>query len=165
MSNSLPFVAQQESTARHSQRLLDSFQHWTGRSLIEVAGSPLEIARTLFEAPFVVVSHGTEANPIFNYGNRKALELWALSWEDFTQMPSRQSAEPSELPDRQRLLDAVAQKGFSDGHSGVRISTTGCRFLLEETLIWNVLDERGEYIGQAATFSQWHFLSSVGSPK
>ncbi len=36
-----------------------------------------------------MVSHGTESDPIFNYGNRKALELWELSWDDFIEMPSK----------------------------------------------------------------------------
>jgi hypothetical protein len=40
--------------------------------------APSDVAQFLFEAPFVVVSHGIEANPILNYGNKKALTLWEL---------------------------------------------------------------------------------------
>ena len=61
--------------------------------MLDVNGSPLETAKALFEASFVLASHGTELDPIFNYGNRKALELWELSWEEFTRIPSRRSAE------------------------------------------------------------------------
>jgi hypothetical protein len=75
MTSDRLFPWQQQAIINHSQRLLHSFQHWTGRSLLDVNGSPVEIAQALFEAPFVLVSHGTEPDPIFNYGNRRALEL------------------------------------------------------------------------------------------
>ncbi|MDQ6733057.1 MAG: MEKHLA domain-containing protein, partial [Nitrospirota bacterium] len=41
---------------------------------------------------------------------------------------------------------------------GVRISKTGRRFLVEQALVWNVLDVDGKMVGQAATFSQWKRL-------
>jgi hypothetical protein len=90
--NTFVLFWQQETIIRHTQRLLYSFEYWT-RTLLDVAGSTTEIAQTVFEAPFVIVSHGTQADPIFNYGNRRALELWEISWEDFTQIPSRNTAE------------------------------------------------------------------------
>jgi hypothetical protein len=73
MTSILEFPWQQEAIIRHSQRLMYSFQYWTGKSLLHISGTPKEIAQGLFEAPFVLVSHGIEADPIFNYGNRKAL--------------------------------------------------------------------------------------------
>lgn len=81
MTSIIEFTWQQEAMIRHSQRLVNSFHHWTGNSLLDVNGLPQEIAQVLFEAPFVLVSHGTESDPIFNYGNRKALELCEFSWE------------------------------------------------------------------------------------
>jgi len=41
----------------------------------------------------------------------------------------------------------------------VRIASTGRRFLVENALIWNVVDEKGQRVGQAATFSQWTWLT------
>ncbi len=58
------------------QLLLDSFRRWTGCELLERAGTAEDQARALFAAPFVVVSHGTEDDPILNYGNQAALDLW-----------------------------------------------------------------------------------------
>lgn len=150
------FPWQQQAIISHSQRLLHSFQHWTGRSLFEVNGSPVEIAQALFEAPFVLVSHGTEPDPIFNYGNRRALELWEFSWEDFTQMPSRKCVEPVTQEERDRLLAAAATKGYIDHYSGVRISSTGKRFQIEDVILWNVLDEQNQRCGQAAVFSKYY---------
>ncbi len=55
MTSDRLFAWQQQAIISHSQRLLHSFQHWTGRSLSEVNGSAVEIAQALFEAPFVLV--------------------------------------------------------------------------------------------------------------
>ncbi len=91
---------QQSDVLKHVQRLLRSFHHWTGRSLLDAEGTPADTAQKLFEAPFVIVSHGTQPDPILNYGNRKALELWEMNWEQFTQTPSRCTAEPIERQER-----------------------------------------------------------------
>ncbi len=155
MSSDIQLPWQQETIIRHSQILLKSFQHWTGNSLLDFSGSPIEVAQALFEIPFPVLSHGTESDPIYNYGNRKALEFWEMTWEQFTQMPSRYSAEPMEREERSRLLNQVTTKGYLDNYQGVRISRTGKRYMISEVTVWNLLDKENEYCGQAATFSQW----------
>ena len=157
MTSDRLFPWQQQAIISHSQRLLHSFQHWTGRSLLDVNGSSVEIAQALFEAPFVLVSHGTEPDPIFNYGNRKALELWQFSWDDFTQMPSRKCVEPVIQEERDRLLAEAATKGFSY-FSGIRITSTGQRFQIEDGILWNVLDEQRR-CGQAAVYSKCKFIT------
>ncbi|MFM6630604.1 MAG: MEKHLA domain-containing protein, partial [Microcystis panniformis] len=53
-----------------------------GRSLLRQIGTGKEQSKMLFYAPFVLVSHGTQTNPIFNYGNRTALDLWGLTWPE-----------------------------------------------------------------------------------
>jgi hypothetical protein len=159
MSSTLQFPWQQEAVIRHSQRLLYSFQHWTGRSLLDASGSLAEIAQQLFEAPFVLVSHGMELDPIFNYGNQRALELWELDWEQFTQMPSRKTAEQVVQEERDRLLAEAATKGFVTNYVGVRTSSTGKRFYIEDTILWNVLDEQNQRCGQAAVFSKYTFIT------
>ena len=127
-----------------------------GRSLLDVNGSSVEIAQALFEAPFVLVSHGIQPDPIFNYGNRRGLELWEFSWEDFTQMPSRKCVEPVTQQERDRLLAAAASKGYIDNYAGIRISSTGKRFQIEDVILWNVLDEQNQRCGQAAVFSSYY---------
>lgn len=139
-------------------QLLQSFKHWTGRDLLAAADSSSRLAEQLFHAPFVVVSHGRETDPILNYGNQTALALWEMPWETFTRTPSRLTAEPVSREARARLLAEVSQKGFIDNYKGVRISRTGRRFLIEGALVWNLLDEQEEYCGQAATFWRWRYL-------
>ena len=123
--------------------------------MIVRCGSIEDQAEALFAAPFVVVSHGTEPDPILNYGNRAALDLWEMPWERLTRMPSRETAEPVNQEERASMLRLVEQQGYYDRYRGVRISATGRRFLVEEALVWTVVDERGGRIGQAATFSRW----------
>ena len=79
---------------RNSQFLLDSFVRCIGRELIDRSGPPAVQAERLNRAPFVVVSHGTEPDPVLNYGNALALTLWEMTWEELTQTPSRLTAEP-----------------------------------------------------------------------
>jgi hypothetical protein len=142
----------------HTRRLADSFKTWTGRDLLPGNFSAIELAEKLFNAPFVVVSHGTQADPILNYGNRAALVLWEMSWDDFTRTPSRLTAEAPNREERAKLLEAVTRNGFSDNYSGVRISKSGRRFEIFRATVWNLTSETGERCGQAATFSEWKFI-------
>ena len=142
-----------------SQLLLDSYRHWIGKDLIERTPNAKQQARLLFEASFVVVSHGAEPDPILNYGNQTALDLWELSWDQFIKTPSRLTAEPDDRAERGSMLERAKLNGYFDGYRGVRISSTGRRFLVEQALIWNVIDPAGSPIGQAATFSQWSNVS------
>ena len=138
-----------------SQCLLDSFSRWTGRDLLARTGSPEDQARALFTAPCVVVSHGAEADPILNYGNQAALDLWEMTWEQLTNTPSRLTAEPMNRDERARMLALAATQGYFTGYRGVRVSATGKRFLVEDATVWNVIDASGIRIGQAATFARW----------
>ncbi|MBD0316702.1 MAG: MEKHLA domain-containing protein [Nitrospiraceae bacterium] len=140
------------------QVLLNSYHRWANRDLVERAGSPEAQAHRLFTAPFVVVSHGIETDPILNYGNRAALDLWEASWEQFRTIPSRLTAEPGNRLERERMLALASERGFIEDYRGVRISRNGRRFLVEHALVWNVIDGRHIRLGQAATFSYWTFL-------
>lgn len=142
-----------------SQLLLDSYCHWTGTELIERAVGLKQQARALFEASFVVVSHGGESDPLLNYGNQTALDLWELSWDQFIKMPSRLTAEADNRAERGKMLERAKLNGYFGGYRGVRISSTGRRFLVEQAVIWNVIDFAGSPIGQAATFSRWSNMS------
>ena len=91
----------------HTRRLIESYRRWTGRDLVDPELSPVGQARALYEAPFVAASHGTEADPVFNYANRAALTLFETTWADFTSMPSRLSAEPVAREERAQLWGRV----------------------------------------------------------
>jgi len=136
-----------------------SLKHWTGRELLPGVTSAIELAQKVFEAPFVLVSHGVEADPVLNYGNRAALALWEMSWEELTRLPSRLTAEAPNREERARLLEIVTRRGFIDDYSGVRISKSGRRFRIARATVWNLLTEDGQPCGQAAMFDRWNYLS------
>lgn len=138
-----------------AQLILESHERLVGRPLVAASGSLIERARALYEAQAVVLAHGLGSDPIFDYGNRRAQELFELSWCELVALPSRLSAEPVERAERQRLLDAVAARGYIDDYSGVRVSRSGRRFRIENATVWNLLDAAGERHGQAATFADW----------
>jgi hypothetical protein len=142
----------------HVECLARSLKQFAGRELISgLTGT--ELARAVAAAPFVVVSHGTQTDPILNYGNRAALKLWEMDWDEFTRTPSRLTAEAPERTERERLLSTVSQRGFIDDYSGIRISKSGRRFRIFQATVWNLVNERGEACGQAAMFDRWEFVS------
>jgi hypothetical protein len=142
----------------HIADLARSLKHWTGRELMPGVSDPAELAQKVFAAPFVLVSHGLEADPVLNYGNRAALALWEMSWEELTRTPSRLTAEAPNREERARLLAEVTRHGFIDDYSGVRISKTGRRFRISRATVWNLLTADGRPSGQAAMFDRWEYL-------
>ncbi|RAP74969.1 MEKHLA domain-containing protein [Paenibacillus montanisoli] len=141
---------------RHAEIILDSYNKLLGRPLLEREERD-SAAESLFQADMVVLSHGTQADPVLNYGNRAALSLWEMDWEAFTRIESRHTAEPMIQAERQRFLEAVARQGYIEDYSGIRISGSGRRFRIEEAVVWNLYDEAGAYYGQAAAFAHYTF--------
>jgi hypothetical protein len=148
--------------ADHAALLLDSYERLLGRPLAVAAGA--SAARALYEAPFVVLSHGGGADPRFDYGNLAAQRLFEFAWDELVGLPSRLSAEPLHREERERLLAEVARRNFIEDYRGVRISRTGRRFRIERAVVWNLADAAGVPRGQAATFDRWIFLEGGASP-
>lgn len=138
--------------------LCDSYRHWTGQPLLDSVSDGSDAVRKLDLLPYAVVSHGTQPDPVFNYANSAALKLFETSWEAFTALPSRFSAEPLAREERERLLQRVSQYGYIDDYSGVRISSSGKRFRILDATVWNLIDEKGQPYGQAALLKAWQAL-------
>jgi MEKHLA domain-containing protein len=156
-SSESPHLWRHEGWIEHAQILLDSYRRWLGVDLIARDGSADDQARRLFEAPLVVVSHGTQADPILSYANRAGLDLWELDVATLLRTPSRLTAEPVHRDERARLLERTTRDGYVDDYQGIRISRTGRRFRIERATVWNLV-AGDRPIGQAATFSRWTFL-------
>ncbi len=120
---------------------------------LQGGGDVEALRRALWEAPFVIVAHGTEADPVFFYGNRVALQQFEMSFEQFTRLPSRCSAEPLNRAERAKLLERVTRQGYVDDYCGMRVASSGRRFMISGGTVWNLVDEQGVRHGQAATFS------------
>lgn len=144
------------SDARLDGRLrliVASYQWLTGKALIDEVPSDIDALREgLWNAPRAIVAHGTEDDPIFFYGNRLALQLFEMSFDEFTHLPSRLSAEPLAQEARVKLLEKVSQQGYVDGYAGMRIARSGKRFMITDTTVWNLVDENSVHQGQAAVF-------------
>jgi hypothetical protein len=144
--------------AEHAGLLLDSYYRLTGRYLMPPCLERKLAARELYQAPFVVLSHDTAADPLFTYANLAAQRLFEMPWGEIVGLPSRHSAGPMEQRARQQSLDQVARQGFMDHYQAVRVSRGGKRFLILDATIWNLTGADGQPMGQAATFGEWRDL-------
>ena len=142
----------------HIQLLRDSFRRVLNRDLLDISQCEVTVAKAIYHAPYMLVSHGTEADPLFNYANLVAQKLFEMSWAEFIQLPSRQSAEPPNREERAQLLATVTSQGYLEHYSGIRISKTGRRFWISDATVWNLRDRQENYYGQAAICSQWEYL-------
>ncbi len=151
------FIRGYDHPDAHAKLIMGSYRRFYGEDLLrseEAANLETEGSLTegLFRAPFVVLSHDTENDPILTYGNAAALALWERDWEAFTSMPSRYTAEPMLREERDAFLRSVAERGFVSDFSGVRVSSSGKRYRIHGGAVWNLIDDTGRYRGQAAAF-------------
>lgn len=147
--------------AEHVRLIFESFERQTGTTLSDTL-DPLsrDFAEKVFKAPFALLSHDHQEDPVFTYANQTALNLFGLSFEEITRMHSRFSAEPGLREERERLLKDVNHKGYSSGYRGIRTGKKG-RFEINQATVWNLLSPGGRKLGQAAFFDQWHWLKST----
>ena len=135
--------------------LTDSYARLVGAPLVPPGTDADWLYR---EAPFVVVAHGTDQDPKFIYANKAAQKCFEYSWEEFMSLPSRLSAEAPDWAQRQALLEEVARNGFLSGYRGLRVAKSGRRFIIEDGVVWELIDGKGLRHGQAATFQSWRNL-------
>ena len=135
--------------AEFLQLLAGSYHRLLGSPLCEIDWGPEWL---YLEAPFAVLAHNTEPDPRFVYANRCAQQWFGYSWEEFTQLRSRLSAEAPEQAERDRLLQSVTATGFVTGYTGRRITKSGARFWIQDGVIWQLRWDDGTVCGQAAMF-------------
>lgn len=155
---SIPHLLKKDFYTTHGEILSRSYKELVGDDLIETETKTTNKIEAIWQAPFAVVSHGIEEDPIFNFGNKIALELFELEFNEFINLPSRRSAEEIDQSERKRLLAEVTKHGFISNYSGIRISASGKRFLIEDAIVWNLSDMKGKYCGQAAKINNWTYL-------
>jgi PAS domain-containing protein len=142
--------------------LRDSYARLVGSPLLE-AEAGRDATWLYRDAPFAVLAHNTEPDPRFIYANRTAQRCFEYSWDELVRLQSRLSAEEPDRAERQRLLDAVASRGFVTGYAGLRIAKSGRRFWIRDGVIWQLIDERGVTHGQAAIFRSWRDADTLGA--
>lgn len=147
-----------ESTEQQARLILANYRRLLGRDLCGISGGA---HKELFAAPCAVLSalgpFGSDHK--FNYANRAALELFEYSWDELMGKPSSASAEPAHRDERRKLLDEVGRRGFIEDYSGIRIGKNGRRFRIKNATVFNLSDDTGNYLGQAAAFADWEPLA------
>jgi PAS domain S-box-containing protein len=134
--------------------LAGSYARLVGRPLVPIDLAAMEGPRWLYEtAPFGLLAHNTEADPIFVYGNRAVQRRFGYDWDELTALPSRLSAEAPERQERENFLRQVARDGYVDNYRGIRVTKSGERFWIEDVTVWQLIDEKGRLRGQAAKLS------------
>ncbi|MEX1111418.1 MAG: MEKHLA domain-containing protein [Chthoniobacterales bacterium] len=144
------------NAADSAQLIMANYRRLFGRDLVDLP-DPSRAPETLFTAPCAVLSAlgPFGSDHLFNYANCTALELFGYAWDELIGQPSSASAEPVHRDERRRLLDEVGRHGFIGNYSGIRISKSGRRFRIVNATVFNLLDNTGGYLGQAATFETW----------
>ncbi|WP_429502940.1 MEKHLA domain-containing protein [Paraburkholderia youngii] len=132
------------------QLLSDSYARLVGHRLVPHVMSVIEATEWLYEhAPFAVLAHNTDPDPVFIYGNKAAQRRFGYSWNEITRLPSRLSAEAPNREERQQFLERVQQLGYETNYRGVRVTKSGERFIIEQATLWQLLDADGTLHGQA----------------
>jgi len=139
-----------------SMIVLESYGRIVGRPLVPAGLGDAGAARWMYEdAPFCVLAHDAQPDPVFFYANKAAQRCFEYSWAEFTSLPSRLSAEAPNRAERQGLLDKVSRDGFASGYHGLRTSRSGRRFRIEDGTVWQLIDRNGVFHGQGAAFPRW----------
>ncbi|MCL6252292.1 MEKHLA domain-containing protein [Altererythrobacter sp. KTW20L] len=128
-----------------------------GESYLRLTGQSL-CTGDVWDAPLAVVAHGTQTPPMFFFANRLALDLFRMTPAQFIGLPSYKSAEPALREERAAMLARLEAHDVVHGYNGVRIAADGTRFRIEDAVIWNLVDEAGVRLGQAAAFGTWTML-------
>lgn len=103
---------------------------------------------------FGVLSHGTQPDPIFNYGNKASLELFGYKIEELCRTASRLSTVPELMNDRDTLIQDIETRGYGYIADAVRVKYDGELFVIDSILVWTVFDEADKRIGLAAVYNK-----------
>lgn len=130
--------------------ILDSYRRLLGHDLIKRSGDPAEDARRLFDLPLAVLAHDTAPQPLLDWANLTAARAFDSTPESLLGRPSADTAPADAVADRRALFDVLARQGFVTGYSGVRVSLTGRRFVIDDVTVFALTDAAGRPAGHAA---------------
>ena len=150
-------IWQTPAIIKYSHLVVESYERICGKSF-PLNNLLTSLPEALYTNEYIIVSHGTESDPVFNYANQAAQQLWRLDWETFTRLPSRLSARADKVEKRDEALKEALSKGYITGYEGIRIDATGKEFYIRNVTLWNLIDATGIPHGQAVIFNDWEYL-------
>ena len=156
-------------------RLVDnSLRLWTGKGVLERMGMTTvdaedrrddqndDYEQIYLNDRYVLITHGTEDDPIYNFANRAALAAFWRPWDDVVQLPSSQSVVLRSVDESKRieLMKSVTENNYVEEATGIRVRDDGKFIQLVDAVVWNVVDDGDDdgnrtYIGQAAFFDRY----------
>ncbi|NDC62439.1 MAG: MEKHLA domain-containing protein [Planctomycetia bacterium] len=153
---------QPETSAGRSRVILDSFRRLLGRELIDRSRDDHDDDRRLRELPLAVLAHDTSSPARLDWVNAAAAAAFDATPEALLGLPSASTAPPDAAADRERLFGTLRREGFVTGYSGVRVSLTGRRFLIEDVTVIELHDATGRPAGHAAIIGKTRPEASAG---
>jgi len=133
-----------------ASEILESYRRRLGHDLFDRSGDPAEDGRRLFELPMAVLAHDASPTPLLDWANLAAARAFDATPESLLGRPSAATAPADAVADRGKLFEALARDGFVTGYSGVRVSLTGRRFVIDDVTVLEVTDATGRPAGHAA---------------
>lgn len=115
---------------------------------------------------FGILSHGTQTDPIYNYGNKASLILFDQTVDNLCKTASRYSTVESLMEDREQLIQQINDSGYGTISNAVR-RTLGEEklFVIETIWIWHVYHpDDGRRIGLAALYDRAKVQDYTGPP-
>lgn len=129
----------------------DSLQRFTGASLFQKLNLPEGDTQQLHaNTRYLVLSHGTEEDPIYCYFNRAALDAFERDPQEISSLPSRYSAPPEGRTPRTALLEDTLQNQYQQLPPLIRVTKTGQLFRVPDVVLWNIYNDQGDLVGQTA---------------
>lgn len=101
------------------------------------------------QCSFPIASHDNSSEPLFNYANRAALNLFKMTSKQMIGLPSKDSALPIDQDERSLILEQVIKYGFIEHYQGKRVASDQSIFHIQDATVWNLLDHEKKYYGQA----------------
>jgi MEKHLA domain len=131
--------------------LTRTYRRLLGEDLVPPGMTGPEGARWLYEsAPFMLLAHNTESDPVFIYGNKAAQQRFEYEWDELIQLPSRLSAAAPDRNERGTFIERVTNDGCARDYRGIRIAKSGKPFWIEQARLWQLVDDDGRHHGLAA---------------
>ncbi|HTI17988.1 MAG TPA: MEKHLA domain-containing protein [Trinickia sp.] len=131
--------------------LATSYRHFWSEHLVPADMSTHEGTRWLYEsAPFLLLAHNAELDPVFIYGNKAAQRQFEYAWDELVQLPSRLSAAEPDRRERTTFIEQVRKDGCAENYRGIRIAKSGKQFWIERARLWQLVDDNQRLHGLAA---------------
>lgn len=103
-------------------------------------------------APYSILAHNCNDDPVFVYANKFALSCFKYSQDEMLLLPSRLSVAIGKREEREILLNSVKQDGIAYNCTGERIDKYDNNFSIYDGIIWQLKEKKGKVWGQGALF-------------